>query len=1306
MPLAGHFSMLNNMTYLPANAAQNGIWFAEQLAPDGYLFNLAEYLSLEGELDTQVFLDTLHHMANELEAPRTRMVELDTGLALEIAPEFDGEIPFLDMSNQDDPMAAALEWMQRDLKDHRPERGLWRAALIRLGATHHLWYHCGHHVLLDGYSGGLLARRCAEIYSARLRAEQPPPSSLEPAKVLLDAEREYLGSKRIERDRAYWVDKLSALPDPVTLSAGGSRTGGVISASQSLSVEDSNLLRNFSQQIGVSLPQVMVSAFAGYVHRITGAEDLVLAMPVHGRLTRAERAVPIMAANAVALRFKFAHATSFAELVRQGGQTMMSALRHQKYRFEHVRHDLGLTRADQQVARMAVNFEPFDYPLNFGSVETRVTNLSNGSVDDLTAFIFDRGESRGLTLTLNANPGLYSADEVESHLQRLQLFLREMVAHPDKAVSSSMIYLPGEEAKLAAWSEGGAKPAGDNWLQAFAHQCQHRPDQIAVHDGSRRLSYAALDAVAARIAHALQQRGVRHGALVALLLERSVLLPAAILALHRLGAAYLPLDPDAPEKRNALILETAAPDLVLVSPGRTGFASAQLPSHLVLDDSLFTEDTIDWPSDAQGAAPDDLAYVIFTSGSTGTPKGVDITQGALWTLLAAMRDALELDADARWLAVTTIAFDIATLEMLLPLCVGGRVEIAQRYETLDPDLLNARIEASGATHLQATPSLWSLALESAGPGLHKLTKLAGGEALSGDLAQRLVSGGALYNVYGPTETTIWSSIAKITPETAARPVIGRPLAGERIFVLDSFGTPAPIGTIGEIWIGGSGLAQGYHERPDLTQNSFRETPLGRLYRTGDLGRWSHTGALQHCGRIDFQVKVRGYRIEVGEVESVMRQFEGISTATVIKSDQHDYLLGYFCSPKQIDPAALEAHLRAHLPGYMVPQGLMQLSTMPMNTNGKLDLKALPPIAPRHNPRKGQASEPLSPAESRLLSRVRDALGREDVDIDDDFFQLGGTSLSAARLIAGLRRDYGADVPLATVFATSSLRHLAAELERSTQADPLTPVLQLRKAQEGAPTLFCLHPVLGIGWGYSALLKELPEDVGVCALQSPGLTEQAQWPHLQAMAHEYLDRIRSVQAEGPYFLVGWSFGGLTAQEIARQLEAEGEEIGALCLLDAFPFHPQNGEIDEVEKVRQTLAFLSEEPDPAIRTLDALAEKLVTRPEVEALRILLGKERFAALHDRIRDVVEANLYLARQHRPLPVKTPILVIRAMQGKSESLDTLLDWRDNPWEKLSLAGARQISLDCGHDDMLAPISVEALMPTLLSALSGTTSPA
>lgn len=1296
--------MLDNTTYLPSNSAQNGIWFAEQLAPDGYLFNLAEYLSLEGEIDTSVFLDTLRYLANELEAPRSRIKSLDTGLTLEIPPEFDGDIPFIDMSDQDNPMGAALDWMNSDLKDQ--SRELWRAALIRLSPTHHLWYHCAHHILLDGYSSEIVTRRCSEIYSALLHGDVPPPSDLGSARTLLEAEQQYQDSKRIERDRAYWTEKLSPLPDPVSLSAGGTHTGGVISASKQLNAEDSNRLREFARQAGLSLPQIMVSAFAGYIHRMTGAEDMVLAMPVHGRLTRAERSVPMMAANAVALRFNFSDATSFVELARQTGKTMMSALRHQKYRFEQVRHDLGLTRADQQVARMAVNFEPYGSPNKFGPVEGKVTNLSNGSVDDLTLFIFDRGDRQGLTLTLNANPGLYSPAEIENHLQRQHLFLGEIMAHPDKPVGSATVYLPGELDRLTAWSEGAARPAGDSWLPAFDFHRQHTPEQIAVHDGALSLSYRALDAVASRIAQSLQNQGIRHGGLVALLLERTVLLPAAILAIHRLGAAYLPLDPEAPEKRNGLILETATPDLVLVSPALTRFAQENRTDSVVLDESLFTDEPAQWPADARAGRADDLAYVIFTSGSTGTPKGVDIAQGALWTLLAAIRDEIKLDETARWLAVTTIAFDIATLEMLLPLCVGGTVEIAQRHETLDPDLLNARIEASGATHLQATPSFWSLALESSGAALSRLTKLVGGEPLSGDLAQELATGGPLFNVYGPTETTIWSSIARITPEAAAHPVIGHPLAGEQIYVLDSFGSPSPVATIGEIWIGGSGLAQGYHERPDLTQNSFRDTPLGRLYRTGDLGRWSPSGELEHFGRIDFQVKVRGYRIETGEVESIVRQFDSITAAAVIKSAQHDYLLGYFCSPEQVDVAALEEHLRAHLPGYMVPQGLLQLPAMPMNANGKLDRKALPPIKPERSHPRGDTSQVLSPTENHLLARVRDALGREDVEIDDDFFQLGGTSLSAARLIAGLRRDYKADVALATVFSAPSLRHLAAEIDRATKIDPLAPVLELRKAQEGAPTIFCLHPVLGIGWAYSALLKDVPEEVGICALQSPGLTRKVQWPDLKTMARDYMASIRAIQTEGPYFLVGWSFGGLAAQEITRQLEAEGERVAALCLLDSFPFRTHNTEIEEAEKVRQTLVFLGEAPDPSIRTLDALAEKLVERPEVEALRVVLGDDRFNELRGRIHNVVEENLYLARQHVPMPVRSPIVAVHAMQGKSASLDTLLEWRGNPWAELSLSGAQQISLDCGHDDMLSPVSVKAFMPALLDALSSQASPA
>tara|TARA_R110000764_G_scaffold1763_7_gene7717 strand:+ start:52037 stop:56014 length:3978 start_codon:yes stop_codon:yes gene_type:complete len=1284
-------------TTLRANAAQNGIWFAEQLSPAGYMFNLAEYLSLEGDIDTAVFLETLHWLANEIEASRASLAPDETGLRIQITQHFEGDIPLIDFGHEADPMAAALAWMQSDLADH--SRGLWRSALIRLNPRHHLWYHCAHHVLLDGFSGGLLARRCAEIYTARLLGDTPPPSGIAPAKVLLEAENSYQNSPRAGRDRAYWREKLAAVPDPVTLSTGGTRTGGVVSASRQLNLDDSGRLRRIATQSGVSLPQVMVSAFAGYVHRMTGVADLVLAMPVLGRLSRRERAVAMMAANAVALRFDFNGEISFSDLVRQGGQTMMSALRHQKYRFEHVRHDLGLTRADQQVARMAVNFEPFDYALHFGPVAAKVTNLSNGSVDDLTAFIFDRGNGAGLTLTLNANPGLYSQTEVDRHLDRLLGFLREMVVRPEAPVRAADIYLAGERRNIAAWSDGGPAPAGNSWLDAFDAHVRRTPDHTAIHDGTRSLSYGALDATAAGIARQLQQRGVKRGDIVALLLDRTVLLPAAILALHRLGAAYLPLDPDAPEKRNALILQTAAPALVLASPGRSDAETTGGISSLTLDTTCLDGAPARWPADICPGAADDLAYVIFTSGSTGLPKGVDIGHAALWALLAAMRDAINLDATTRWLAVTTIAFDIATLEMLLPLCVGGTVEIAQRQETLDPDLLNTRIETSSITHMQATPSLWSLALEAAGPGLHAVTKLAGGEALPGDLAQRLVTGGPLFNVYGPTETTIWSSIARITADNATRPPIGRPLAGENVFVLDRFGAPAPVGTIGEIWIGGIGLAQGYHARPDLTQDSFVDSPLGRIYRTGDLGRWTETGTLEHFGRIDFQIKIRGHRIETGEIEAVARQFTPIGAAAVVKPRDQDRLLCYFTSPQPIDTAALETHLRAHLPGYMIPSAYLRLPALPQNANGKLDRKALPPIPSAAQRACQTATGPLTPTEHRLLDRVRAVLDNQDIGIDDDFFQLGGNSLTAARLIAALRRDYGPDIALTIVFANPSLRRLAAELDQTNGADPLAPVLDLRKADTDAPTVFCLHPILGIGWGYAALAQALPRRVGICALQSSALTEPDTWPDMQTMARDYVARIRAIQPHGPYYLVGWSFGGLLAHEIAGQLQAQGAQIACLCLLDAYPFQSRMDTDTEATQVQQALAFLGEPPDPALHTLDALAEKLVTRPEITALRTTIGKDRFDTLRGRIRDMVEANLDLAQRHMPAQINTPIIDVSATRGKPAALDAVLEWRGTPWDRFTRAGTQRIEVDCGHDDMLGQQSVAAFAPIVQATL-------
>ncbi|WP_166461922.1 non-ribosomal peptide synthetase [Paracoccus alkanivorans] len=1286
---------------VPASPAQNGIWLAQQLSPDGYLFNLAEYLSLKGKLDAPVFLRSLHYLTEEAEAPRARLLDHEDGLMLEISHTYDEKIPLIDLSEEADPHEAALRWMQADLKDQDGE--LWRAALIRLHEDHHLWYHCAHHVLLDGFSGGLLARRCADIYTALEQGNTPPPSPFSPATTLLEADLAYRQGKRIERDRAYWIEKLSVPPEPVTLSTGGTRSGGVLRATRQLDIGESDRLRAFATTSSASLPQVMVSAFAAYVHRMTGAEDFVLAMPVMGRMSNHERAVPMMAANAVALRFSIPANGSFSDLICQCGQVMMGAMRRQKYRFEHVRRDLGMSGPVQQIASMAVNFEPFDYDLRFGDIKAEVTNLSNGSVDDLTAFIFDRGNGHGLTIVLDANPGLYTAADVERHVQRLHILLGEMVSTPESPIGETRIYLPGEAEAIARWSENGPIPTGESWLDAFEHQLLHNPGHCAVSDGRNKLSYAELDQTASRIARVLRQSNVVEGDIVALYLDRDVLLPAAILALHKMGAVYLPLDPDAPRKRNDLILGTARPKALLVSAEMPPESIHEGCEPIVLGTSLLSGEPAGWDGFQGRVTGDHLAYVIFTSGSTGTPKGVEIRHGALAALLASMRDAIGASAKIRMLAVTTIAFDIATLELLLPLTVGGIVEIASRQDTLDPDRLTARIEQAQVTHLQATPALWRIALEGDSRSIFDLTKIVGGESLPRDLAIALAAGGPLYNVYGPTETTIWSTIARIHPGFNGNPPIGRPLAGETIHILDPFGHPSPVGVTGEIWIGGVGLANGYHLRPDLTEERFRESLFGRLYRTGDFGRWSEDGQIEHLGRIDFQIKLRGYRIEAGEIEEIMRTFPGVRYAVATQSAATGALLGYFCASTDVSSTLLENHIREHLPAYMVPQRFVQLPSLPLNANGKVDIRALQSFetracySDRHEVAPGRA--PTS-TEMRVLAIAREALGRADLELEDNFFKAGGTSLSAARLVAALRREYSTNIALASIFAAQDLRAFAREIEEIPFQDPLSAVLHLRQSTGYAPTLFCIHPVLGIGWGYAALLQALPEEVGLCVLQSPGLTEPAVWPDLRTMAQEYLETILNEQPDGPYHLVGWSFGGLTAQEIAAQLEARQKRVATLCLLDAYPFHPGSWSIHEHDRIQQTLIFMGEHPDPNIRTIEELVARIATRPEIEALRVNQGSNRFEQLRARIQEVAETNLELAQRHIPKRITAPILDFCATEGKTEMLSELLDWQDGVWEAHSRSGATRIAVACSHNDMLGPASIATILPYLIGKSS------
>lgn len=1309
----------SNVKDLPLAVAQRGMWIGEKVATSDSLFSLAECCELTGDIDARIFLRSLKWLTNEAETCRVQIIETANGPVQRVLSTYPGTIPYLDLSDQDDADAYAEQWMRDDytrILDLTTDP-LWFGALIKLSEQRFYFYHRCHHICLDGFGGGILIRRIAEIYNALIQGQEPADSGFFGLEAQLEVEQAYRESSRFQRDQAYWKEKAAGLPEPLTLAKGGERGGGLRRGSIILSQEQSSKIRALANELEGTVPQMLISLLAAYIYRMSGADDLVVGMPVSARVSRQQRNTPCMMANAVAIRLAMSAELTMAELLAQVSATVRGALRHQQYRYEELRRDLGLMGQGQQISWVGVNIEPFDYDLRFGNATTYCRNLSNGTVEDITTFVYDRGEQQPLHIDLDANAALYSQADIEEHAVRLQRLIDCVLDNPAQRLGDVLLVSDAEYHQLLVeWNITGRELPAASVISLFEQQASESPSRIAVTDGEQALSYQQLDQLASQYAEVLIQRGIGRDQIVAVGLPRSANMLVALLAVQKSGAAYLPLDPDAPSARIDAILEEAKPDLMLA--GESLLSQINLPADQCLDLSSLAAAAEQLPAaNVQSAVrSSDPAYVIYTSGSTGRPKGVVITHGNLLNFMLAMKEELSPSVDDRFLALTTIAFDIATLELYLPLISGASTAIASRDLARDPAALIPFVAAQQVTVMQATPSHWQMLLAEDAAALSGVQALVGGEALPAALAKELRQlGQPPVNLYGPTETTVWSTIMRIDDEDLDAPPIGRPIWNTRLYVLDSAQNPVPVGVVGELYIGGAGVAQGYLHRPELTAERFLKNPFaeGRIYRTGDLVRWREDGVLEYIGRNDFQIKIRGFRVEVGEIEAAINTWPGVTSSAVVLCETPvgaKQLVAYVLCPDaetDFDDKALRDMLKQKLPDYMVPALAIPLQSFPTNVNGKLDRRALP--APEWGVVEQEYTAPRNELEEQLAGLWKDLLGVTQVSVHDSFFDLGGDSIKAAMMVSHLRELLDQEIPLAVLFDATTIAELAEALNNAEATDPFATLLSIKPKTETAP-LFCVHPVLGLGWAFAGLSSYLDKSHGLYAFQSAGLNDgdQALPTRLEDIAASYIQQMRQVQPQGPYRLLGWSMGGILAHEMARQLEQQGERIAFLGLLDAYPHRISEGDsaIGEAGAVSSALSFLGIDTSATDRVptnMPELTEFLCQEYDVYNQPMVLEMQRTAAdtgqsVVDNVKRVIENNLALLTQFKPGVVKADMLFVEAAESASVDMNQQMHHSPAVWSRHARS-VEVVKVACGHQQMMDPENLQLIGPLVADSL-------
>ena len=1028
----------------PLSSAQQRLWFLDRLDPGTPLYNVGAALRLKGPLDSSEAHSAIERLIARHPLLNARIRD-DAGAArVEILGRSQAKIDVLDFSDR--PLAQAeteAEALAQGLfaKSFDLDAGRLAAFLVvKEAANQHLIAVCLHHIISDGWSLDLLFREFGALNAAEATGAPPALAPVQHSYADYAArEARWLQSEAFNDQAVYWQDALQGAPPLLELPTDRPRPPIATYSGRRWNGElDGDLTAKVSQlgrSCGATKFETLMAAWQTLMHRYSGQADVVVGTPVSDRDDPAFQNVVGCFVNTVPGRTTFEGDLSFTAVIDRVKQSVRSALSHHQLPFDHlVRLVQAPRRTDHApVYQVSFSMQPAALITRQGGFEIEPIILeTTTSRLDLTVDATQADD--GMVLSYEYSTDLFDEGTIAALHERYVRILRSVCADPEAPVRTLPVLSDREQAEAIEQARGLRLPYEPACVHRLIKaQALARPDAVALRFEGGSVTYAELNARADRIAARLRRRGVGRGALVGVLLERGPALPEALLAVHKAGAAYLPLDPTHPPARLRQMLEQSQSACVVTSAALAPRLESATPA-LILDDGVSDPaDGADDPAPVD-VAPEDLAYVIYTSGSTGKPKGVEIEHRQFVSFLHAMEAAPGLGPDDVLLAVTTIAFDIAGLEFWGPLSRGGGVVIASGAAQSDAAALMKLIEDENVTILQATPATWRLLLTAGWAGKPRLKALCGGEAMPRELAADLIGRvGELWNMYGPTETTVWSSAGRIVD--AEQISIGRPIANTDIFVLDDAGGLVPPGVVGELCIGGDGVARGYRFAPELTADRFVERRLGgevrRLYRTGDLGRYLPDGRLECLGRRDSQIKLRGYRIELEEIENTLRGHQAIRDAVVAAVERAAgdlRLIAYVVFEPFEDPTVSEmrAFAREQLPDYMVPSLFVPLDKLPLTPNGKIDRKALP--EPFATGRTVQSRDPPATDMERTMAAIwQELLKLDQVGRDDNFFELGGHSLLSLRVAAAVQQRTGRRLEPRALFF-QSLRQVSAGLE--------------------------------------------------------------------------------------------------------------------------------------------------------------------------------------------------------------------------------------------------------------------------------------
>jgi amino acid adenylation domain-containing protein len=1197
----------NNLPALVANALtsvnvshnQMQVWYLEEMHPQTLMHNLPASIRIRSKIDRVALEKTLHFIIERHPSLRTAIV-VEEGVPVQkiLDKNHVRFKPHLELIKTTEERVLDLLNREAQLAFDKAEPPLLKAKLYELGPEDYVFFFMVHHAVWDGWSFDIFFEELNTVYSAYVKNEVP--SFIKNPDITYADYSSWLHNliteKVLNKQITYWEEKLKAplpildLPldykRPLVVSHEGSTFPFVLSS------ERANTLREYARVHSSSLFNVLLTAFKVTLARYSGLDDIIVGLPVRGRNQPEIMQTIGYFVNTVALRSQINLNQSFEENLKKVSHTCLDAFDNQLVPFQIVLNKINYPRDTSRTPIFQTFFSYQDVSnrsaeLN-GAPYTQINIDKASTHTDLDLWI--KSSDRKIEGAFEFRKDLFKEISIERFAESFFHILDTLIENEQRPLNIvKSIPLEHEDQIMLKWNDTWTKTDGlVPFHKIFEQNAKHNPDTVAIETSNGKITFGELNKLADRCANALIEKGVGRGQLVGISLTRNVNLVASILGVLKTGAGYVPLDPGFPQDRLDYMIESSKPKILI-----TEESLASRFTHggeKILISQISNEPRFDRVVPEVKNELTDTIYVIYTSGSTGNPKGVQLTHGSVTNFLLSMKEKIGFGLNDKILAVTTLSFDIAVLELFLPLITGGSIYLATSSEAMDGNSLKNILENRDISMMQATPSTWRLLLASGWRGNKKIKILCGGEAFPIDLAKTLIPiCSEVWNMYGPTETTVWSACKKLSLDDEFI-TVGRPIANTSLYILDDNRFMKPIGATGELFIGGYGLARGYFGREDLTNERFMVDPFipgARMYATGDLARFTHNGEVECLGRNDGQVKVRGYRIELGEIEAELQKIPGVNVAAVITSEYRPGDVRIFAYLSTITGAPIEERvlretLSKKLPVYMIPSHFTHMKEIPKTLNGKIDKKSLPKVQSQNIVLKEESVTPtVAPVTNvKTSDNIKEimrtmwieVLGVSELKNNDNFFNIGGNSLLAVQLFSRIASVFKINLPLAALIEAEDFDAFVKNLEvkltpptahtffnenKSLAGDSITVIPQIFKSMVAIKStghknpFFCFHGVGGNILNYVTLVPATKNERPLLALQSVGMDGVT--PPLRSieeMAKSYIREIKLVQPEGPYLLAGGSMGGMIAFEAAIQLLKAGEKIDKLIMFDTF------------------------------------------------------------------------------------------------------------------------------------------------------------